>query len=176
VKQKQFFFSPKKMQQSQQQVSAPSSVNVFSTLNQNVTNTFAKTTSTLVNLGQALSTSASALVSGQSVRVNGKEEAAYRSRDLVKSAEDASNKWMQREVEYAKTSAEAYKQTIHEGKLTGSALKPMRESVGGLAMRISVARSVASNLLTDSYSASEDASAVDVLTGTTTDTETVISE
>jgi hypothetical protein len=166
------------MQQSQQQISTPSSVNVFSTLNQNVTNTFAKTTSTLVNLGQAISTSASALVSGQSVRVNGKEEAAYRSRDLVKSAEDASNKWMQREVEYAKTSAEAYKQTIHEGKLTGSALKPMRDSVGGLAMRISVARSVASNLLTDSYSASETTvvSAVDVLTGTTTDTETVTSE
>jgi hypothetical protein len=151
----------------QQQQTTSNPTTVFSTLNQNVSQTLAKTTSTIVNLTQAISSSASALVSGQSIRVNGKEEASYRARDLIKSADDASNKWMQREVEYAKSSAEAYKQTINEAKNTSASLKPMRDSVGGLAMRVGVARSVASNLLADSQSASEASAlaAADVLSG-----------
>ena len=146
-----------------QQTTNPS--NVFSSLNQNISQTIAKTTSSVTSTFQAISSSASILVSGQSLRVNGKEEAAYRARDLTKSADDASSKWMQREVEYAKSSAEAYKQTINEAKMTGASLKPMRDSVGGLAMRIGVARGVASNLLADSQSATSESSGVSLGVG-----------
>jgi hypothetical protein len=71
-------------------------------------------------------------------------ELVYRTRDLRRSSEALSRRFLAREVEYATGSADAYEKTlIKEVKNSKAVLRPLHDAVGSLAAGVGGARGVA---------------------------------